>query len=254
MQKVVSSLSGQKKIMTADMTLGQLTDKLDKRPDTMRKFWNRMADKFPDIFTERGYDPERELSADQINILSGKSGVKSAKLSGKTGQLKSAVSVRPAEKPATPKLEKQPAPEVAPEPEPLQKKQQLRIPVFGLSELLSVVIYAHTALVWYEVALIFGMPGVFAGVILAALKHAAVVASKNPDYDRFTADTLGVAFVLDALAVYAHYTAFREALPGNFAQQMGNGGSFWAACVLAVVVASGAFISLYFINEIRKTK
>lgn len=148
-----------------------------------------------------------------------------------------------------------PAPQT---PEPARKKQpptkgKFKMPSLSLSDFLAVVIYSHTALVWYEVTAIFSTPGAMAGVILAALKHSAVMATKHERFERFASDALGVAFVLDGLAVYAHYTAFRAALPQGFLQQMGSGGAFWAALILASVVACGAFVSLLFISEIRKS-
>lgn len=121
-------------------------------------------------------------------------------------------------------------------------------PVFGLSEFLALAVYGHTALVWYEVSVIFALPGILAGVVLFALKHAAVVICRSEKYADYAADALGVAFVLDGLAVWVHYTAFSDAMPDRFK----DGAEFWAALILGLVVASGAFVSLYFTEKTAK--
>ena len=108
--------------------------------------------------------------------------------------------------------------------------------------------YGHTALVWYELWVIFRVPGILAGIVLFALKHAAVVICRSAKYDDYAADALGVAFVLDGLAVWVHYTAFGDAMPNRFK----DGAEFWAALVLGLVVAAGAFVTLYFTNKTAK--
>lgn len=138
----------------------------------------------------------------------------------------------------------QPAPAVEAIP-PAPGRAKFEWPTFGLSEFLALAVYGHTALVWYEVWVIFQVPGILAGVVLFALKHAAVVICRNEKFSDYTSDALGVAFVLDALAVWVHYTAFGDAMPARFK----DGAEFWAALVLGLVVASGAFMSLYFTSK-----
>lgn len=121
-------------------------------------------------------------------------------------------------------------------------------PTFGLSEFLALAVYGHTALVWYEVAVIFALPGILAGVVLFALKHAAVVICRSEKYTDYAPDALAVAFILDGLAVWVHYTAFSDAMPDRFK----DGAEFWAALILGLVVASGAFVALYFTNKTSK--
>lgn len=127
-------------------------------------------------------------------------------------------------------------------------------PRFSINDFLALAIYGHTALVWYEVATIFALPGFLAGVVLFAMKHTATTLVKDEKRNAIHSDVLGVAFVLDALAVFPHYTVFIEALPDRYAQQMGTEGTFWAALILAIVVAAGAFLSMYFIKAITNSK
>lgn len=128
---------------------------------------------------------------------------------------------------------------------PAPGRAKINWPTFGLSEFLALAVYGHTALVWYEVWVIFQVPGILAGVVLFALKHAAVVICRNEKFSDYAADALGVAFVLDSLAVWVHYTAFGDAMPDRFK----DGAEFWAALILGLVVASGAFMSLYFTSK-----
>src|SRR5690606_38796543 len=164
---------------------------------------------------------------------------------------------------ATPKREKRPTgaqhnantgekPAAAERPKtmpPAPVSRRWKWPSFGLSEQLAVAIYGHTALVWYGVGSIFAVPGVLAGVVVFAMRHAAVMICRKEQYAGYAADALGVAFGLDALAIYVHYTAFREALPANFLARMGTGGAHWASLILGAVVACGAFMALYFTNR-----
>lgn len=131
---------------------------------------------------------------------------------------------------------------------------RFKLPTFTINDFLALAIYGHTALVWYEVASIFALPGFLAGVVLFAMKHTATTLVKDEKRNAIHSDVLGVAFVLDALAVFPHYTVFVDALPERYAQQMGAEGTFWAALVLAIVVAAGAFLSMYFIKAITNSK
>ena len=128
---------------------------------------------------------------------------------------------------------------------PTPGRAKFQWPSVGLSEFLALAVYGHTALVWYELWVIFQVPGILAGIVLFALKHAAVVICRSAKYDDYAADALGVAFVLDGLAVWVHYTAFGDAMPDRFK----DGAEFWAALVLGLVVACGAFVTLYFTNK-----
>lgn len=139
----------------------------------------------------------------------------------------------------------QPAPAEPGAPDTPPVRQGWRWPTFGLSEFLALAVYGHTALVWYEVAVIFALPGILAGVVLFALKHAAVVICRSEKYTDYAPDALAVAFILDGLAVWVHYTAFSDAMPDRFK----DGAEFWAALILGLVVASGAFVALYFTNK-----
>jgi len=151
---------------------------------------------------------------------------------------------------ALPEIQKefsnQPAP--AAENTPAPGRAKFTWPSVGLSEFLALAVYGHTALVWYELWVIFQVPGILAGIVLFALKHAAVVICRAEKYEDYAADALGVAFVLDGLAVWVHYTAFGDAMPDRFK----DGAEFWAALVLGLVVAAGAFVTLYFTNKTAK--
>ena len=131
---------------------------------------------------------------------------------------------------------------------PAPGRAKMAWPVFGLSEFLALAVYGHTALVWYEVSLIFATPGILAGVVLFALKHCAVVVCRSEKFADYHSDAFGVAFVLDALAVWVHYTAFGDAMPARFK----DGAEFWAALILGLVVAAGAFMALYFTEKTAK--
>jgi len=139
----------------------------------------------------------------------------------------------------------QPAPA---ENTPTSGRAKFAWPSVGLSEFLALAVYGHTALVWYELWVIFQVPGILAGIVLFALKHAAVVICRAEKYEDYADDALGVAFVLDGLAVWVHYTAFGDAMPDRFK----DGAEFWAALVLGLVVAAGAFVTLYFTNKTAK--
>lgn len=143
----------------------------------------------------------------------------------------------------------QPAPAEPGAPDTPPARQGWRL--FDLPALLAVVIYAHTLLVWYEIATIFVMPGVFAGVILAAMKHAAVVVVRSGKFGDAVYHVLGIAFLLDALAWYVHFTAFFAALrESRYMTEMGQN-SYAVAGVLAAVVCSGAFVALFLIHKIK---
>src|SRR5690606_4769302 len=123
----------------------------------------------------------------------------------------------------------QPAPDVEVTPS-APGRAKFEWPKFGLSEFLALVVYGHTALVWYEVAVIFAVPGFLAGVVLFALKHAAVMICRSGTHSDYAPDALGVAFVLDALAVWVHYAAFQDAMPDRFRA----GAEFWPALILGL--------------------
>lgn len=127
-------------------------------------------------------------------------------------------------------------------------------PKFGLIDFLALAVYGHTALVWYEVSVIFAVPGFLAGVVLFAMKHTVTCLVKDPARDSLHPDALAVAFVLDGLAWYAHYTVFTDALPARLASQMGADGVFYTALILGGVVAAGAWRALYFIKQITISK
>lgn len=204
---------------------------------TIRLRWNAN-------FGKGTFDSNRELSPEQVEILS------RSKRAGKE--------VKPRETKTIIRTNEtisvnQPAPAIieAMPPAPGRAKRQwpvIKWPTFGLSEFLALAVYGHTALVWYELWVIFQVPGILAGVVLFALKHAAVVICRSAKYEDYAADALGVAFVLDGLAVWVHYTAFGDAMPDRFK----DGAEFWAALVLGLVVASGAFVTLYFTNKTAK--
>ena len=228
--------------MTADMTLGQLTDNLDKRPDTMRKYWNRMADKFPDIFTERGYNPERELSADQINILSGKSGKKSAELSGKTERLKSDTPVRAAEKPTTPKPEKLPAPDGVPaatENDTAEKEPILRVAARVSADILAfVIVIGHAGLLWYDCATLWGIPGQIGGGIVFAAVLLAVLICTQSNLPRSSNTALWFVLFVDIAAWWVHFEVFKtpvvsDAITGS----------------LCAFICASSFVALYLFRD-----
>lgn len=198
---------------------------------TIRLRWNAN-------FGKGTFDSNRELSPEQVEILS------RSKRAGKEMKPRKQKTIirTPAQHTVN-----QPAPvdEALP---PAPGRAKFEWPTFGLSEFLALAVYGHTALVWYEVWVIFQIPGILAGVVLFALKHAAVVICRNEKFSDYTSDALGVAFVLDGLAVWVHYTAFGDAMPDRFK----DGAEFWAALVLGLVVASGAFVTLYFTNKTAK--
>lgn len=193
---------------------------------TIRLRWNAN-------FEKGTFDSNRELSPEQVEILSqSKRTKRDAKPREKKIIRSETITVN---QPA-------PASEVLP---PAPGRAKFSWPDFGLSEFLALAVYGHTALVWYEVALIFGTPGILAGVVLFALKHCAVVVCRSEKFSDYHSDAFGVAFVLDALAVWVHFTAFGDAMPDRFR----DGAEFWAALILGLVVASGAFVALYFTNK-----
>lgn len=144
----------------------------------------------------------------------------------------------------------QPAPETKAMP-PAPARAKFKWPTFGLSEFLALVIYGHTGLVWYELADIFVTPGIFAGVILAAMKHAAVVVTRSGKYPQAVHHAVSVAFLLDLLAWYVHYRSFFNALRvSHYMDDMGQD-SYTVAKVLAGVLCAGAFASLFLIYKLK---
>lgn len=198
---------------------------------TIRFRWNK-------VFAKGTFDSNRELSQDEVAAISQQTKGRAAKPAKPAPRKAPAL---PEQQPAT---VNQPAPASEATP-PAPGRAKFEWPTFGLSEFLALAVYGHTALVWYEVALIFGTPGILAGVVLFALKHCAVVVCRSEKFSDYHSDAFGVAFVLDALAVWVHFTAFCDAMPDRFR----DGAEFWAALILGLVVASGAFVSLYFTNK-----
>lgn len=216
---------------TGHMSGQQILDKSGKSPDAIRKKLVRLSEKYPDVFPDASWNIDRMFNPDQVRMIVGRvSGRRPAK---KTKPVSTA--------PPTSPDKATPAPAGS-------------FPKFGLTDFLSVAIYGHTALVWYEVSAIFAVPGFLAGVILFAMKHTVTTLVKDAERNSLHGDALGVAFVLDGLAMYAHYTVFVDSLPDRFAGQMGEAGVFWASIVLAAVVATGAFMALYFIKSITNSK
>lgn len=212
---------------------------------TIRLRWNAN-------FGKGRFDSNRELSPEQVEILSRSKREKktaSAKRAPRTWTPESGPNSKEFAE-ALPAIQKefsnQPAPVDDATTKPARAKFQW--PSFGLSDFLALAVYGHTALVWYELWVIFQVPGILAGIVLFALKHAAVVICRAEKYEDYAADALGVAFVLDGLAVWVHYTAFGDAMPDRFK----DGAEFWAALVLGLVVAAGAFATLYFTNKTAK--
>lgn len=203
---------------------------------TIRFRWNAN-------YAKGTFDRNRELSPEQVEILSRPSKARAAK-QAKAAPRKAPM-LSPEQQPAT----VNPTPAPADEPAPMPPgRAKFTLPTFGLSEFLALAVYGHTALVWYEVSVIFALPGILAGVVLFALKHAAVVICRAEKYADYAADALAVAFILDGLAVWVHYTAFSDAMPERFK----DGAEFWAALILGLVVACGAFVSLYFTEKTSK--
>ena len=194
---------------------------------TIRLRWNAN-------FEKGTFDSNRELSPEQVEILSQSKRTKRYAKPREKKIIRTTQTIT-VNQPA-------PASEAIP---PAPGRAKFSWPDFGLSEFLAIAVYGHTALVWYEVALIFGTPGILAGVVLFALKHCAVVVCRSEKFSDYHSDAFGVAFVLDALAVWVHFTAFCDAMPDRFR----DGAEFWAALILGLVVASGAFVSLYFTNK-----
>lgn len=211
------------------LTLAELADKSGGNYDTL---YRKARRKFPEI----QWTKESVVSADQIAVLSGEVPQPKAKRTA----------------PATIKESLTVAPEVpANRPVAVAKSKPFQWPVFDLSALLALIIYAHTGLVWYEVATIFVMPGFFAGVMLAGMKHAAIVVVRSGKFENAVHHALAVALVLDLLAWYVHYTSFFAALRNSrFMSDMGQD-SYTVAGVLAAVVCSGAFMSLFIIFKIK---
>lgn len=199
---------------------------------TIRFRWNAN-------YAKGTFDSNRELSPEQVEALSRSAKASAAKKSKAAPRTPAPVVLQPAPDYI------QPAPAEPGAPDTPPARQGWRWPVFGLSEFLALAVYGHTALVWYEVAVIFALPGILAGVVLFALKHAAVVICRSEKYTDYAPDALAVAFILDGLAVWVHYTAFSDAMPDRFK----DGAEFWAALILGLVVASGAFVALYFTNK-----
>lgn len=192
---------------------------------TIRGRWNK-------YFAKGTFDQHRELSPEEVAVLSRNTDKQSDKRAAKKPAIKKTLPLLPPSTEA-----KQPAAATPP--------ARFRMPSFGISEFLAVAIYGHTILVWYEVAVIFGVPGILAGVVVFALKHAAVVICRDGRFQDYVTDVRGVALLLDILAIWAHYTAFLDAMPERFASADAN----IAAGVLGVVVSSGAFFSLYFMEK-----
>jgi hypothetical protein len=158
-------------------------------------------------------------------------------------------------KPRSVRIEKKPETIRLPEkPDTPPARQAFRLPSFGLSDFLIVAVYGHTLLVWYEIGTLFALPGILAGLIVFAMKHAALMICRTERLSSLAGDAIGVAFVLDALALYVHYTVFSDSLPPRLAQQMGATGAFWCALVLGGVVATGAFTALCFVKNLTTNK
>jgi len=158
-------------------------------------------------------------------------------------------------KPRSVRIEKKPEAIRLPEkPDTPPARQAFRLPSFGLSDFLIVAVYGHTLLVWYEIGTLFALPGILAGLIVFAMKHAALMICRTERLSSLAGDAIGVAFVLDALALYVHYTVFSDSLPPRLAQQMGATGAFWCALVLGGVVATGAFTALCFVKNLTTNK
>lgn len=208
--------------MEKTMTAGQLADKLGLSPDTMRKRIVRKG-------LSESYSADMVLSAQEVRILSGKQ----------------KAAVRTKQTPPTTQ-------EVRPEPK--SPAASWRFPSFTLQHFLSAVIYGHTALVWYEVSAIFSTPGFIAGVILAAMKHAALTVCKDTKTSSMQDGVIAAVFFLDTLSWWAHWQAFREAMPVRFLDQVGQSGVLWASGILAAVVSVCAFLSLRWIAAITNSK
>ncbi|MBK8225413.1 MAG: hypothetical protein IPK73_30735 [Candidatus Obscuribacter sp.] len=128
------------------------------------------------------------------------------------------------------------------------------LPKLDLSNFLIVAVYGHTLLVWYEISQLFGVPGLLAGVIVFAMKHAGLMICRNEKYLSLGENALSVAFVLDALALYVHYTVFSDALPPHIAAQMGSVAAARCAGVLGGVVATGAWVAMWMVKLITAKK
>jgi hypothetical protein len=221
------------------------------KPETITEFAARTGRK-PDTVYRLA---RRKFPAETWTLNSAVTPELSAMLSGKV----------PAEKPAVVRVSV-PAPSrknIASEnkavPETPMAKAPARaafpkLPTLDLSEFLIVAVYGHTLLVWYEIATIFGMPGALAGVVVFAMTHAALMICRNERLMSLASDALGVAFVLDALAWYVHYTAFADAMPARIVAQMGATGAAWSAGVLGLVVAAGAFVAIVLVKNLMTNK
>lgn len=166
---------------------------------------------------------------------------------GKSGKEKRPRSVRIEKKPETIRLPEKPD-------TPPARQALPSLPKLDLSTFLIVAVYGHTLLVWYEISQLFGVPGLLAGVIVFAMKHAGLMICRNEKYISLGENALSVAFVLDALALYVHYTVFSDALPPHIAAQMGSVAAARCAGVLGGVVATGAWVAMWMVKLITAKK
>ena len=183
--KVSGHASGQ-------MTGQQLADKLKKSPDAMRKYFVRVAEKRPDIFSDTSWSLDRTLTAEQVAALSGQK------------QRTKKSSFNP-QRQSTP-----PAPDKTGDGNSARNFSETVGVVrhFAVGAVLVAVVICHAALVWYDCAHLYGWAGVIGGAAVFLIVLAAVLLAADREKYSTSEAALWFVFVVDCAAWWVHFPVF----------------------------------------------
>lgn len=99
--------------------------------------------------------------------------------------------------------------EPLPEPKPKAEFDYAAARKTALNILLGVICVAHAGLVWYDCAVLWGVPGAIGGGIMFAIIAAALIVAYDETLSRSSNDALWVVWMFDAAAWYVHFKVFQ---------------------------------------------
>lgn len=200
---------------------------------TIRLRWNAN-------FGKGTFDSNRELSPEQVEILS------RSKRAGKE--------VKPRETKTIIRTNEtisvnQPAPAIieAMPPAPGRAKRQwpaIKWPTFHhvrrftISLLLFAVVVAHGLLIWYDCAILWGVPGQIGGGTVFIVVLAALLLASDATLPRTSGNALAFIFFVDCAAWKVHYEVFKTPMVDNIVT-----GS------LCGFICAASFIALYLFRD-----
>jgi hypothetical protein len=109
-----------------------------------------------------------------------------------------------------------------------------------IGALLIAGVVSHAILVWYDCALLWGIPGQIGGAGMFAIVVAAVLLASDPEKFSTSGDALAFVFFVDCAAWFVHYEVFKTPIVSNIIT-----GS------LCAFICAASFFALYLYRQFK---